>query len=420
MRHRLLRRSALLGACLLAAATVPAVAQSPETEVEALIRLARTLNPAIAAQALEADAAAARAEAADALDDPKFSVEIETMRAQPSYRPTLEQALYTYRVSQMLPFWGKRDLRREIAEAESRAARAAKGTAENEVAFRIKEAYAMYHLAHLAEEETARLLIDVRNLSSLAQARYAQGLGKQQDVSSAEAERAALQSDLARMKADRRAARARINGLLARSVSTPLAEMPEARLVPPMEALPVDALIGRAADANPALRAQAARIEAADKSRDLADREWYPDFELGIGLMQREADIEGYEAMIGFNIPLQATRRIAMQREASAMAGAARATLDKERLDIATEIAAAHATLGALKQQKLYLRETTLPQARVALEASLRAYELAREEFSMVLLAEQTLKRAIIDWLNVQFAEQVRLADLERLVGGEL
>lgn len=398
----------------------PAAAPGAGATVDELIRVARAMNPEAAAMALEADAAEARADAAGALDDPQFQAELQLMRNTPSYAPTGDEALVTYRVVQMFPLWGKRTLKQEAAEALGRGARARQLMTENEIAFRVKEAYAQYHLAHLAAEETGRLIGTLDTMGRLAQARYGQNLAKQQEVTTVAAEKAAMQSDLARMQAERRRSQARLNGLLARQPNAPLVEEPMPRAVPPLETLAVDALVERALAHNPALREQAAQIEAADKSRALADREWYPDLELSLGVMQRQRDIEGYETMVGFNIPLQVPKRQAMIREAGAMAGAARAKLDQLRLEITTELHAAHAELVALGQRKRFLRETTLPQARIAFEGAVQAYRLAREEFLMVLVAEQTLRRAIVDWLNVQYEEQIRLAEIERLIGGEL
>lgn len=398
----------------------PALAQPRAETVVDMVEAARQLNPEAAAMALEADAAEARAEAAGALDDPKFEIEMELMRDVPGYAPTTNDALITYRASQMFPLWGKRTLKQESAEALGRGARARQQATGNEIAFRVKEAYAQYHLAHLAAEETERLIGLLGTMGSLAQARYAQNIGKQQEVTSVTAEQATMRSDLARMQAERRRAKVRLNGLLARTPDAPLVEQPMPRPIPPTETMDVDALVERALAHNPAIREQAAQIEAADRNRSLADREWYPDLEVGIGVMQRERDIEGYEAMIGFNIPLQVPKRRAMIREAGAMAGAARAKLDQLRLAVTTDLHVAHAELAALGHQKKYLRETTLPQARIAFDAAAQAYQTAREEFPMVLVAEQTLRRAIVEWLNVMYEEQIRLAEIERLIGGEL
>ncbi len=407
-------------ALLIGGGAAAAAAAEPNTDIARFIDTARRMNPEAAVVALEADAATARIASAGALDDPKFKVELDLPRSGPGYLPRYRAGQELYQVRQMFPLWGKRDLKREIASADSRKAIAAQAEVANQIAYRVKVAYAEYHAAHLAADETRKLLGTVRRLSDLARARYAQGPGKQQDITGANAEAGALTAELARMDADRHRAQVRLNGLLARSPETPLPAKPLPRPVPPLETLPAEALVERARADFPAVRAQLAQIDSAEGTRRLAERNGYPDVELGLGAMRRDGRFDGYQAMVEVNIPLYADRRRAEQREAVSMAGAARAKLEQIRLDVATDVHEAHAMLSALKERKRIVREITLPQARIALEAATRGYELSRDEFVNLLQAEQTLRRALVEYVNVTFEEQVRLAEIERLIGGEL
>lgn len=412
----------LLGAVVLALSLPvhPALAAGPEGTISDFVRIAREMNPEAGAMALEAEAAAARINSAGALDDPRFKAEFELPRAGSGYLPKTRVGEELYQVRQMFPLWGKRELKRGIAEWDSRKARSQQAEIENQLAYRVKVVYAEYHAAHLAADETKALLGTIRRMAELARARYAQGPGKQQDVTSAEAERGVLTAELARMEADRRRAQVRLNGLLNRIPDTPLPARPQPRPIPPLELMSVDALVERARTDYPAVRTQEAQIQSSEKSRQLVERSWYPDLEVGVGALRREGRFDGYQAMVEFNIPLQAERRRAEQREATLMTSSARAKLDQIRLEVATDINEAHAMLKALGERKRIVRETTLPQARIAVESAMRGYELGREEFSNVLLMEQTLRRALIEFVNVTYEEQIRLADIERLIGGEL
>lgn len=398
----------------------PASAADRDNTITQLITTARRMNPEAAVMALETDAAAARIVSAGALDDPKFKVELELPRNDPGYLPRYRAGQELYQIRQMFPLWGKRDLKREIAAADGRKAAAAETEVVNQIAYRVKVAYAEYHAAHLAADETRKLLGTIHRLSDIARTRYAQGPGKQQDITSANAEAGALTAELARMDADRHRAQVRLNGLLARSPETPLPAKPQPRPMPPLEILSPDALADRARRDYPAIRAQIAQIDAAEGTRRLAEKNGYPDVELGIGAMRRDGRFDGYQAMLEFNIPLYGDRRRAEQREATSMAGAARVKLAQLRLTVATDVHEAYAMLAALKERKHIVREVTLPQARIALESASRGYELSREEFATLLVAEQTLRRALVEHVNVTFEEQVRLAEIERLIGGEL
>lgn len=417
--RRCVRAATVAAAVLLLTGAVARAAEA-DAEISRLIETARRMNPEVQVMALDADAAANRVEAAGALDDPKFKTELMIPRSTPGYLPGRRAEEELYQIRQMLPLWGKRELKRGIAEWDSRKARALQAEVENQITYRVKVAYAEYHAAHLAADETRGLLGTMGRLAELARVRYAQGPGKQQDITGATAERGTLMAELARMEADRRRAQVRLNGLLARAPDTPLPSKPEPRAVPAIETRSVEALLDRAMLDYPAIRAQQARIQSADTSRQLVDRSWYPDVELGVGAVRRDGRFEAYQAMIELNIPLQVDRRRAEQREAVAMTGSVRAKLDQLRLEVTTELHEAHAMLGALRERKRIVREVSLPQARVAVESAMRGYELAREEVSSVLLAQQTLRRAIVEFVNVTFEEQVRLAEIERLIGGEL
>ena len=54
------------------------------------------------------------------------------------------------------------------------------------------------------------------------------------------------------------------------------------------------------------------------------------------------------------------------------------------------------------------------------LRSTLAGYELGRADLPGVLLAEQGVRRTELEYINVLVEQQVRLADVERLIGGEL
>ena len=78
---------------------------SPGIAVDDLLALVKNFNPELAAAALDREAAAAKIYPAGALDDPMVNL---------SRDQGFRQTLLT--VSQDFPLWGKRELRREVAE----------------------------------------------------------------------------------------------------------------------------------------------------------------------------------------------------------------------------------------------------------------------------------------------------------------
>lgn len=392
----------------------------PTSDIARLVDIARRMNPDVAAMALDADAARTRVDSAGALDDPKVKVELTAPRVGSSVAPSGRISQETYEVRQMLPLWGRLELKREIAEWDARKARASVRDVENQIAYRVKVAYAEYHVAHLAAEETRKLAGTLRRLADIARQRYAESAGKQVDATGAAAEAGALRADIARLDADRERARIRLNRLLGRDSGTPLPANPQARPIPRLETLSAARLVARAHAESPTIDIGSATAGSAERVQRLAERNWYPDVELGVGAMRENGRFESYQAMVEVTIPLQWGRREAEQRETRAMADAARARVDSLRLDIAADIGEARAMLGALAVRKRILAGTTVPQARIALESTVNAYALGRSDFPAVLAAEQSLRRALVETINVRFEEQIKLAEIERLIGGEL
>jgi hypothetical protein len=84
---------------------------------ESVLAAGRELNPALRAAALETSAAAAKAAGADKLDDPTISDSYQYWRD-----PNVFSA-HAVMVTQAIPLWGKRDLRRTAFSRSSPAAR---------------------------------------------------------------------------------------------------------------------------------------------------------------------------------------------------------------------------------------------------------------------------------------------------------
>ncbi|MFD2233052.1 TolC family protein [Phaeospirillum tilakii] len=392
--------------------------------IEELVALAKAMSPELQIAALEADAAQARVAGSDSLPDPKVSLSVEDWGTNRTggFFPSNPASNTTkkLKVSQELPFWGKRDLKREIAEANARRATILKRQVENDLVAKVKVAYAEYHAAHLIATVARDLRARLDTLARLARARYAQALGRQQDVTRAEVEKASMDAEIVRTEAERRKARVRINRLLTRPLDAPLVQAPAPRALPPMAALDLDSLTARAQSANPDIVAQQATIEGADKARALAEKGWYPDVEVGVSAVKRDGDWRGYEAMVSMSVPLQWSLRDSEIGEAKALAGAARTRRELRSLELGNEVADAWISLKSARDVETLVRENQLPQAEIGFQAAAKGYELGRTELIDVLLTEQQLWKSNIDLIKVQFEQQIRLAELEKLVGGAL
>jgi outer membrane protein TolC len=404
-----------------ALAAAPAAAQMPGANVESLLMYARQNNPEFAFMQREAEAAEARVAPAGNLPDPMFGIELRDITKDGESSATLNPSKVgstKYTVLQMFPWPGKRDLARSAAEAAAEQSNQAARATWNELAMKIKVAQARrWELAQRVEivGEIDGLL---GQLEAITRTRYAGGLAAQADAVRALSERTMLRGELISLAAQRRTIDAQINALLARPPDAALAS-PAAPRMPAQEPR-FAALAERLRDSNADLAADRARLESAERSRDLAYRDRYPDFSLGFSPIQRGTRIVDYDIMFEITIPLQQGTRRAKEREAVAMVAAATARREATMQRALGELGSALAQLIGAREMERLTEASLLPQARVNLEAALAAYETGKVDFATLLDAERQLRQTRLAILAAQVEAQMQLAGIERLIGEDL
>lgn len=406
---------------LLAAFSVGASETLPGANVESLLAIAREGSPDLRMVRLEAEAARERIGPAGALPDPFLRVELENITRNGTQTATLSPANVgdtKYLLAQPLPFWGKRDLKRDIAAAEAEQAGGRAADTWAEVAGRIKGLYAQYWLTHRAVQLTRENIALSRQLEQIAQVRYAGGLAAQQDAIRAQVERSNLDNELVGMETDYRQQAAFINAMLARNANAPLAEPSALRPLPAR--LDAARLNERLVERNPQLAIEAARIDGAEKSRDLAYRNNFPDFIVGVQPMQVGDRVDAWNLMLELNIPLQQGTRRSQEREAERMLEAAAARKEALAHRLHGELSGAVASLEAARMTEDITRNRLLPQAELTFNSALAGYETGKVDFATLLDAQRQIRNAKLALLRAQASQQQRLADIERLLGEDL
>lgn len=417
-----------LRACAVAAAFAlalpPASAEPvPGNSVESLLDYARERNPEYASMRHEAAAAAERAAAAGTLPDPKLQVELQDITKMGEQNPTLSPSRVgrtSYRIVQELPWFGKRGLEKDIAEFEAFSAQGQARGAWSELAARIKAGYAQYYYLHQNERLTREILDLMARLEQVTQARYAGGLAAQSDAIRAQVEQTNLRNELVMLENEKRMTIARLNMILARPADAALAPPERLRPLPAPVTLDAAALEDRAYIRNPRLFADEARIRAAEKSRDLAYKNRYPDFAVGIAPMQTGGSVKEWEVMLELNIPLQQSSRRAREREAEAMLSAAKSRKEASINQVLSELAENLSALDAARRTATLLETSLLPQAELTYRAALASYENGKVDFATLLDAQRQIRMAKQNQIKAQADAQARLAEIERLLGEEL
>jgi outer membrane protein TolC len=392
--------------------------------LESLLEHARRENPDYAATRFEADAAAERVYPAGALADPTLRTELQNVTnygndANANILPSRVGST-KYTLIQPVPFWGKRDLKREAAEADANQAKGRSDASWAELSARIKTAYAQLYQAVRSEALTREIVTLLKGLEKITQVRYANGLIPQQDAIRVQLEQTSLQGDLVMWETERHHMQSRLNALLRRPAHAPLADPQRLRPLPPSARLDYVTLDERLRARNPSLFAEAARVTSAEKSRELAYRNRYPDFSFGVSPIQTRSRVNEWELMVEMNIPLQQESRRSQEREAQSMLSAAQSRQQAMQNQLLSDLAENLSALDSAQRIEKLVRSSLLPQAQMTFEAALAAYENGKVDFATLLDAQRQIRKARLDELKAQTDAQVRLAEVERLLGEDL
>lgn len=395
----------------------------PGADLPGLLTLARQGNPEYAGMRYEIQAAAERVEPAGALPDPKFRLELRDITRFGEQNPSLlpgRVGSTRYLLMQDLPWFGKRELRREIAEIEVEASRGRTSGAWSELAARIKIAHAQRYYLQRNEQLTREQLDLVTRLEQVAQTRYAGGLATQQDVIRSQVEQTNMRSELVALASERRQVDARLNTLLARPAAALLAEPLAGRVLPEPDRFEPAGLEQRVRAGNPLLLAEEARIRSAQKSRDLAYKNRYPDFTLGISPIQYQTSIKEWELMVEINIPFQQSSRRAQERESEAMLAVALSRKETLANQLLAELAQNLAGIEAAQRTGVLAGTSLAPQAELSFRSAVAGYENGKVDFATLLDAQRQIRQARQTRIKAEAEAQMRLAEIEKLLGEDL
>ena len=431
MKIRLVVRLAICG--LVGAWLLPAYAVENRmvgdrllgSDLAGLLAHAREHNPEFAAMRYEADAAAQRVQPAAALPDPVLRAELMDITNQGTNKDASlwpsQVGNTRYTLIQSVPWFGKRDLKQGVAEAGANQAKGRAAGTWAELAMQIKLAYAQHYYVAGSQKIAGDLLDLVVQMEKVAQVRYANGLAAQQDAVRAQVEQTVIKTELVALDNTRRQIVARLNALLSRPATMPLAAPQQLRGIPAMVGSEHRAALEqRIRERNPDLFADEADIRASEKSRDLVYRNRYPDVALGISPTQYGNAVREWGVMIELNIPLQQESRRSQERESDAMLAAARARKEATANRILSALSENLSGIEAARDTERLSSDGLLPQANVTFESALTGYQNGKVDFATLLDAARQTLNARLEILKAQTDAQMRLAEIERLLGEEL
>jgi outer membrane protein TolC len=359
-----------------------------------------------AAQA-EFRAGTERVRQAGVLPDPKLSVQYYLQPVETRTGPQNG----AIGISQAIPWFGKLSLLRELSDREAAIAGIRLAAVELDVARQVKEAYIEYGYLGRSKQTVSDNIELLRYLEGVARSQYAGGKSTYFDVLK-------IQIELARSEEKEKAIvdqagplRIHINSLLG-------SEPERARAIPttlPQVVLDrgEDEIISVALENAPILREAQERIARARIGKELAEKDFYPDFTFSLKTIftgsaefgdSPDSGDDPVIAGLTMNLPVFRDRRHGKVAEKEALISSANSFRRQQVRNLATDIERSlYAYRKAQRRVALY-QDDLLPKVNQQLEVAINGFQSGQLTILEVIDAEQNL-------LNFQLAENRAVAD---------
>jgi cobalt-zinc-cadmium efflux system outer membrane protein len=417
----------LLWGLLLLAGSVPLAAQEQSglpADLKALIAEAIQANPAIKEKAQITTAAKEAVRPAGALDNPEVSLGLLNL---PVDTFALNQVDMTnapqIAVRQKFPFPGKRRLRSELAEEQSRSDDFSHQDKINEIRSRVIQGYWSLALAYASYDITQKDKQLWQQVVEVAETRYAVGQGMQADVLQAQVELGNYLDRLFQWQQRQESISADLNALRSKPPGTAIAR-PQP-LKPRPQTLNLDNLLALAAE-QPQLQALKSQVAKQEKAVQLARKDFFPDFGVGVayGFRENKPTVtrpDFFSTTLSLDIPIWwKAKQKPKLREQKAREAAAQNAYQAYWDRAAAAIKDRYVTLQRLSQQIQLYGQGIIPQAHQAAEASLAAYRTGTLDFARLTQNYIAMYGAELKLQEYLKEYEGTWAELEWLVGQEL
>ncbi|AMK10795.1 TolC family protein [Pseudodesulfovibrio indicus] len=392
-------------------------------DLKGYLGLAAENNNDLRAAFQQWQAAIKRAVRADTLPDPRLNFGYYTTPLETRGGP----ARYKYGLSQSLPFFGKLGAKERMALREADGFKAKFDALKLTTFLEVKKLYYEYAYLARAIEITGENIELMQYLEKIATARYTSGSAKHSDIIRPQVELGKLEDRLNSLKDLKRPLAARLNSLLD---NPPDADIPFPASVPAMSITDSDdALVAMLDESNPQLAYWETVLAREEAGRDLAERDYYPDFTFGLDVTEvdkaRNPGVMGdgdnpVMATMSFNVPLWfGAREAAVEESQAKIISAKRSHMGLQRKLRADLELALYKYRDAGRKIDLY-RDTLVPKAEQSLGVVMEGFMTGTGTSLDLIDSEQTLLELKLAYYRALADQAQRLAEIETLVGVEL
>ncbi|MEH6588602.1 MAG: TolC family protein [Halioglobus sp.] len=397
----------------------------PLTE-SAAVEIAIRDNPNLAGMQARFEALAEIPSQSGALPDPMVSFNAMNFPTDSFDRAQEPMTQLQLGFSQVFPFPGKLNLKEAAAEYDALAAGYSVDALRLQLVRNVKSKWwQLYYMDRaLATVESNQTLL--RQFIEVAKTKYETGKGLQQDVLLSQLELSLLMDQEIQLQAIRRNQAIQLNILMDNFAYEAITLPDEVSKAMPVHASEIG-LYQKAESLQPRLKQMETHMKAAQSRLDLAKRDYYPDFKLGVIYGDRTGDnpppmggarSDLVSVMLGVNIPLYSGRKqsSAVSQKSSELERNRYAWLD-ERGVVMAEISSAVTDYDRAKQQFSLYGGGIVPQAQQTVQSMLAGYQVGEVDFLNLVRSQMTLFNYQLQYWKALSEARQAMARLEAAVG---
>jgi outer membrane protein TolC len=390
-----------------------------------LVSSALANNPELKSSQARWQMFTSKAKQVGALEDPMLMFKLQNVLArQPlTFGGADPQTAKVIGISQQLPFWGKRAIKEEVARYEAESYKWAIEERKLELTRMVKETWYQIYAVDKSLEVVEKNIRIIADFVTIAESRYSVGQGVQQDIFKAALEKSKMLDMQITLLQQRKSLAANLNYLLYRPATVPIEKIADFEL--PKIAQSAEQFNEIAYEKRPQIKSLITLSNKGMAAHRLAEKEFYPDFNLSFEYMFREAALSdpGYNMFtlgITFNLPIQRERRKAMLAESSSESGMALEELNALKNSISYTI---NDTLAQLERRQKLIElydGGIIPQAEQSLESAVISYRVGKVDFLTLLDGRVSLFNFERELYMSRAEYMMQLARLEAAVGVDL
>lgn len=400
--------------------------QQRDPQLQTLIEKAIEVSPKLKALQNKQLASEASVPQVSNLPDPTLTLGLANL---PTNSFSFTQEPMTGKIvglSQMVPFPGRLGAAGDVKEKDSEIIQQEVEDSRNEIKMQVAKNY--YDLSFVREaieltKESKRLL---ENIASVVRTKYEVSKASQQNLIQVQAEITRTDDKLKKLENKERTLVSNINALILEDSKAEIktSELNEIAA----KNFTVAYLDSLAKEYRPYLKGVKLREEQSLLMKDLAEYDFYPNFNLSVQYSQRDeisrtnTELNDFVSfMVGISLPINyGGKKTAAVEEAELKGKMLADQYEAARQVLFQKFGASVSTLQELEEREELIANGLLPQTQHAYNSALSAYQVNEVDFINVIDAQNKLLQVETEIYNIRADYYKELSQLEFLIGKTL